>query len=174
MGGSSRKGSLGGQNELVFFRVEGVSYSDLPAVLADEQARRQLETLMEARFCLENLRFLQALDALQSENTPDGRQLRLQSLFEQWIGELAPGEVNLFVETTAGLLAAWQSRASDADPAQDETLQALLDQARTQVTRLIQLGPLAELSSRLLDSPRRPSAALLEEVPADEAGRLLA
>ncbi len=173
MSGGNRRGSIGGQRELVFFRVDAVSYGDLHSVLGNEQASHQLESLMTSRFCLENLRFLQALDALHADQTPDGQRGRLEQMFAQWVGDSAPGQVNLSVNTTAGLLEAWAALAPDADPAQDKTLHALLNSARTQVTRLIVLGPLAELSSRLLDSPRRQSTSPLEAMEPHESGRLL-
>ncbi|WP_152682666.1 hypothetical protein [Caenimonas sp. SL110] len=157
----------------MFFRVVGVAYDDLHDVLGNERATHQLETLMKARFCLENLRFLQALDAIQKDPAPEGRRAKLQALFEQWIGDLAPAQVNLSVDTTDGLLALWSSLADEADPASDAALSVLLDQARTQVRRLIQRGPLAELAVRLLELPHRQTASLFESAQVGESGRLL-
>ncbi len=172
-GSSNRSGSVGGQNELIFFREDGVNYNELGSVRENERARIQLETLMEARFCMENLRFLQALEALQQDVTQDGQRDKLKEMFTNWIGDRAPAQVNLFVSTTAGLMSAWAGLPPDVAPEQHETLYGLLEEARAQVTRLIQGGPLGELASRVLDSPRRHSASLLQAAEAPEMARLL-
>ncbi|MDP3620038.1 MAG: hypothetical protein Q8R63_09625 [Ramlibacter sp.] len=172
-GSSNRSGSVGGQNELIFFREEGVNYNELGSVLENETARIQLETLMNAQFCTENLRFLQALEALRQDATPDGQRKKLEEMFTHWIGDRAPAQVNLLAATTAGLMSAWAGLAHDVAPAQHETLYGLLEDARTQVTRLIQGGPLKQLATCVLDSPGRQSASLLQAAESPETERLL-